>query len=449
MPQKDIAAIILAAGKGTRMKSDLPKVLHQIAGRSMLGHVIQCAHEVGASRQIVVIGPDMADVKAAVRSENRDAEIAVQYAQMGTADAVNAARDVLSDFRGDALVLYADTPLLTLPTLQSMLAARNAGAAVVVLGFSPDDPAEYGRLVMGKSGDLDAIIEFKECTAAQREIGFCNSGVMAIDGALLFTLLSEVDNDNAKGEYYLTDIVEIARRHGHRCAAVEADPDEVLGVNSRVELAQAEAICQDRMRHRAMLNGATLRDPKTTYFSFDTVLGRDVIVGQHVVFGPGVKVADSAVIHPFSHLEGADVGTGADIGPYGRLRPGTEVGPHAKIGNFVEIKKARIEEGAKVNHLSYIGDARVGKAANVGAGTITCNYDGFNKHFTDIGAGAFIGSNSCLVAPVKIGDGAYTGSGAVVTEDVADDALAIVRPPQVEKADWARKFRLNHADKKN
>lgn len=449
MPKKDIAAIILAAGKGTRMKSDLPKVLHQVAGRSMLGHVIQCAHAIGAKRQIVVIGPDMPDVKAAVQAENPDAEIAVQYAQMGTADAVNAARDPLAGFKGDALVLYADTPLLTQPTLEAMLDARRAGAAVVVLGFRPDDPAEYGRLVMGETGDLDAIIEFKECTQAQREIDFCNSGVMAIDGALLFTLLSEVNNDNAKGEYYLTDIVEIARRHGHRCAAVAADPDEVLGVNSRVELAQAEAICQDRMRHAAMINGATLRDPRTTYFSYDTVLGRDVIVGQHVVFGPGVKVADGAIIHPFSHLEGASVGAHADIGPYGRLRPGAEIGPRAKIGNFVEIKKARIEEGAKVNHLSYIGDARVGKAANVGAGTITCNYDGFNKHFTDIGEGAFIGSNSCLVAPVKIGDGAYTGSGAVVTEDVSDDALVIVRPQQVEKPDWAKNFRLKNTSGKN
>lgn len=435
------AAIILAAGKGTRMKSAMPKVLHPIAGRAMLSHVLAVTGELACARRVVVVGPEMTAVEDAARAAAADLRIALQQDQLGTGDAVRAARAAMAGFSGDVMILYADTPLVRIETLQAMLKARRGGASVVVLGFSPADPSPYGRLMMNAAGGLEAIIESKDATPQQRAVGFCNSGVMAVDGAVLFSLLDEIGNDNAKGEYYLTDIVAKARARGMQCAAIEADADEVLGVNSRVELAQAEAILQRRLRFQAMLNGATLLDPETVYFSFDTELGRDVVVGQNVVFGPGVSIADGVIVRPFSHLEGAFVAQAAEIGPFGRLRPGANIGKAAKIGNFVEVKAAQIEAGAKVSHLSYIGDARVGAGANVGAGTITCNYDGFEKHFTDIGAGAFIGSNTCLVAPVKIGDGAYTGSGSVITQDVAADALALVRPPQVEKPGWAARFR--------
>lgn len=444
-----LAAIILAAGQGTRMQSNLPKVLHPVAGRSMLGHVLALSETVLASRRVVVVGPNMPIVEEAARKQAPDARIALQVKQQGTADAVKAARSEMDGFSGDVIILYADTPLVRPETLQAMLAARRSGASAVVLGFRPADPSPYGRLVMNAENGLDAIIESKDCTPEQRAIGLCNSGVMAVDGAALFSLLDEVGNKNAKGEYYLTDIIAIARKRGLDCAAIEAEADEVLGVNSRVELSQAEAILQNRLRVAAMLNGATLLDPSTVYFSHDTRLGRDVVVGQNVVFGPGVTVADGAQIKPFSHLEGANVSAAAEIGPYGRLRPGADIGKGAKIGNFVEVKAASIEAGAKVSHLSYIGDARVGAGANVGAGTITCNYDGFEKHFTDIGAGAFIGSNTCLVAPVKVGDGAYTGSGSVITKDVSPDALALVRPQQIEKAGWAARFRARFSGKKS
>ena len=445
----EIAAIILAAGQGTRMQSTLPKVLHPVAGRSMLGHVLALSDALGTARRVVVVGPDMPIVSEAARKQAPDARIALQANPLGTADAVKAAAAGMAGFTGDVLILYADTPLVQAGTLQAMLALLRKGASAVVLGFRPADPSPYGRLLMSDTGGLHAIIESKDCTPEQDKIGFCNSGVMAVDGAVLFSLLEEVGNTNAKGEFYLTDIIAIARKRGLTCAAIEADADEVLGVNSRVELSQAEVILQNRLRHTAMLNGATLLDPSTVYFSHDTKLGRDVVVGQNVVFGPGVTVADGVQIKPFSHLEGATVAASAEIGPYGRLRPGADVGRGAKIGNFVEVKAARIEEGAKVSHLSYIGDARVGAGANIGAGTITCNYDGFEKHFTDIGAGAFIGSNTCLVAPVKIGDGAYTGSGSVITKDVSADALALVRPQQVEKAGWAARFRARFSGKKS
>ena len=445
---RPLAVIILAAGEGTRMQSSLPKVLHAIAGRSMLGHVLALSESLSAARRVVVIGPGMDMVREAVHAQAPDAAIAVQERRIGTADAVKAAAVAMAGFAGDVLILYADTPLVREETLRGMLWAREQGASVVVLGFQPADPSPYGRLIMGSAG-LEAIIESKDCTPEQSRIGFCNSGVMAVDGALLFSLLEEVRNHNAKGEYYLTDIVALARSRSHACAAVEAEADEVSGVNNRAELAAAEAVMQNRLRRDAMLNGATLLDPATVYFSYDTKLGRDVVVGQLVVFGPGVRVADGVSIRPFSHLEGASVAGGAEIGPYGRLRPGSEIGKGAKIGNFVEIKATRVEEGAKVNHLSYVGDARVGAGANIGAGTITCNYDGFEKHFTDIGAGAFIGSNTCLVAPVKVGDGGYTGSGSVITKDVSPDALALVRPQQVEKAGWAARFRARFAGRKS
>jgi len=434
------AAVVLAAGLGTRMKSRLPKVMHPVAGRPMVGHLIDRLAEFGAERTIFVVSPGMEQVGRFVAP----AETVIQDPPLGTGHAVLAARAALAGFDGDVLVLFGDTPLLTESTMRAMADARHAGGdpAVVVLGFRPDDPAEYGRLVTDADGTLHSIVEFRDANEAQRAIGLCNAGIMAIDGKRLFDLLDAVGNDNAKGEYYLTDIVAVARGKGWGCAVVETDdPAEVMGVNSRADLARAEAAMQDRLRAAAMANGATLTDPETVWFSFDTRLGRDVTVGPNVVFGPGVTVADGVEIRAFSHIEGATIAEGALIGPFARLRPGADIRRDVHIGNFVEIKEALIEEGAKANHLSYIGDSRVGPAANIGAGTITCNYDGFFKDRTDIGAGAFIGSNTALVAPVKVGDGAIVGAGSVITRDVAKDALAVTRAEQAERPGWAVKFR--------
>jgi bifunctional UDP-N-acetylglucosamine pyrophosphorylase / glucosamine-1-phosphate N-acetyltransferase len=432
-------AIILAAGKGTRMKSRLPKVLHPIAGRPMIGHVLAGLAPLGCARVVVVIGPGMEAVAEAVAPN----PTAVQAAQLGTGHAVLAAKDAIGKAEGDVLILYGDTPLVATSTFEAMLARRRAAdrPAAVVLGMRPEDPAEYGRLVVDGEGRLEAIVEHRDATAAQRRIGLCNSGVMAVDGALIWDLLAEVGNANAKGEYYLTDIVALARRRGRISAAVEAPAEELIGINSRAELAAAEALLQARLRARAMEEGATLIDPSSVWFSFDTRLGRDVVIAPHVVFGPGVEVADGAIIRSFSHLEGARIEAGAEIGPFARLRPGSIIGPKAKVGNFVETKNATLAAGAKANHLSYLGDARVGEGTNIGAGTITCNYDGFDKSRTVIGAGAFIGSNSALVAPVTVGDGAIVAAGSVVTRDVAADSLAVGRERQVEKPGWARLFR--------
>ncbi|MBL27206.1 MAG: bifunctional N-acetylglucosamine-1-phosphate uridyltransferase/glucosamine-1-phosphate acetyltransferase [Rhodospirillaceae bacterium] len=443
MTTRSIAAVVLAAGKGTRMKSDLPKVLHPLAGRPMVGHLLATVDQLEPERTVVVVGHGMEAVSAAVG----DRSIAVQEPQRGTGHAVMQARAALDGFEGDVLVLYGDTPLLTQATLEAMVEARNAhpDTAVVVLGMRPDDPGEYGRLVLGADGMLDAIVEFKDADESVRALDLCNSGVMAIDAARLFPLLDQVTDDNAKGEYYLTDIVGLARRDGLRCAVVEADVDELMGVNSRVDLAAAEAAVQERMRREAMLAGATLTDPGSVWFCHDTTIGRDVIIGPNVVFGPGVTIGDRVEIRPFCHIEGATVAAGATVGPFARLRPGAAVGEDAHIGNFVEIKKATVEQGAKVNHLTYIGDARVGAKANIGAGTITCNYDGFNKAHTDIGAGAFIGSNSALVAPVAIGAGAVIGAGSVITRDVEADALAVTRAETRAVAGWAAKNRARKA----
>lgn len=439
MSTPSCAAVILAAGKGTRMKSDLPKVLHQVAGLPMVGHVRRLAAALDPERVVVVVGPGMEAVAAAVAP----AEICVQPAQRGTADAVMAARAALAGFAGDVVVLYGDTPLLRPETVAALIAARREqGAALAVLGFCPPDPAGYGRLLTASDGSLARIVEEADADAAERAVALCNSGVMAIAGARLFEWLAEIGNRNAQGEYYLTDLVAVARRQGGRAVVVTAeDADELRGVNSRADLACAEAAMQARLRARAMAEGASLIDPQTVYFSADTVLGRDVVIGPQVVFGPGVRIGDRVEIKPFCHIEGATVAPGAIVGPFARLRPGAEIGPDAHIGNFVEIKKARVEQGAKINHLAYVGDARVGAGANVGAGTITCNYDGFGKHFTDIGPGAFIGSNTCLVAPVAVGAGAYTGSGSVITEDVPAEALALTRAPQVTVAGWAPRHR--------
>lgn len=430
------------------MKSDLPKVLHRVANRPMISHLLDALSVISSERTVVVVAPGMTQLVDAVAP----ADAAVQTEALGTGHAVLAARDQMQDFTGDVLVLFGDTPLLTAQTMQDMLTARRAAEnpAVVVLGFRPDDPAEYGRLVTAADGGLEAIVEFKDASDAQREIGLCNAGIMAIDGNHLFALLDAVGNDNANGEYYLTDIVELARDRGLRCAVVEAaDPVEVMGVNSRAQLAEAEAAMQARLRDRAMAGGVTMTDPETVWLSADTKIGRDVIIGPNVFFGTGVTIADNVEIRAFCHIDGAEVASGVSIGPFARLRPGAKLERNVHVGNFVEIKQALVEEGAKVNHLSYVGDARIGPRANVGAGTITCNYDGFFKELTDIGADAFIGSNTALVAPVKVGDGATVGAGSVITSDVEADALAVARGRQKSIAGWASTFRKRRKAEKD
>lgn len=435
------AAVVLAAGLGTRMESSLPKVLHPLAGRPMIQHLLATLAALDLEKVVVVTGKDATAVADAVAPH----PTAVQAEQLGTGHAVRQAAGELAGFAGDVLVLFGGDPLVSTETLERILDRRRADddPAVVVLGFRPDDPGLYGRLIVDEDGALTGIVEARDATPAQlAELTLCNSGVMAVDGSRLFGLLDQVTNDNAKSEYYLTDIVALARAAGHACTAVEADdPEELTGIDTRADLARAEAIVQDRLRAAAMAGGTTLTAPETVFFSFDTVLGRDVSVGPNVVFGPGVRVGDNVTIKAFSHIEGATIGTGAVVGPFARLRPGADIGPDVRIGNFVEIKNATLETGSKVNHLTYVGDARVGAQANVGAGTITCNYDGYFKHHTDIGAGAFIGSNTALVAPVKIGDGAIVGAGSVISKDVNTDTLAVTRAQQKQVDGWAKTFR--------
>lgn len=434
----DSALIVLAAGKGTRMKSDLPKVLHPLGGRPLLAHALKAGE--GAARAVVVAGHGAELVRAAVAETMPDAEVVVQREQLGTGHAVAQAGPALKDFAGDAIVLYGDTPFIRPETLMAMQAARASGAAVVVLGFMAETPGRYGRLILSPSGDLEGIIEAKEASPDQLAIRLCNSGVVCAKASLLFDLVAGIGNDNAAGEYYLTDIVALARGRGLRTAVVTCDEEETLGINSRAELAQAESAFQARARLAAMEGGATLIAPETVFLSADTEIGRDVVIHPNVVIGPGVRIGDGAEIRAFSHLEGCTIAPGAQIGPYARLRPGAEIAKGARIGNFVEVKNARIGEGAKVNHLSYVGDAHVGASANIGAGTITCNYDGVMKHQTKIGEGAFIGSNTALVAPVEIGAAAITGSGSVITRDVPDGALATERAPQVTRDGLAVKY---------
>ncbi|MFT4795107.1 MAG: bifunctional UDP-N-acetylglucosamine pyrophosphorylase/glucosamine-1-phosphate N-acetyltransferase [Paracoccaceae bacterium] len=424
------AAVILAAGEGSRMNSDLPKALHLIGGASMLGHVMTAAEALVPERICIVVGHGAQAVAAEARDWREDVAIAEQTERRGTAHAVAAARDALAGFAGDVVVLYADTPLISPETLAAMQSARANGASVVVLGFDAAIPGGYGRLII-EDGALARIIEAKDASPEELSVTLCNSGVMCVDGAVLFGLLDRVRDDNAKGEFYLTDIVGLARADGLTCAVVTCAEAETLGVNDRRDLAAAEAAFQTRMRDQALDNGVTLRAPDTVFFSHDTWIGRDAEVEQNVVFAPGVTVETGALIRAFSHLEGAHVSKGAIVGPYARLREGAEIGNDARIGNFVEVKNAEIAEGAKINHLSYVGDATVGRDANLGAGTITCNYDGYAKHHTDIGVGAFIGSNSALVAPVRIGDGAIVGAGSTVTTDVAANALAVARGRQI------------------
>lgn len=445
---RNALAIVLAAGEGTRMKSDRAKVLHEVAGRSMLAHVLASVAAAGVGNVAVVVGPGRDDVRGETLRIAPHAGVFVQSERLGTAHAVLAARAALATGYDDLIVLFADTPLVTGATILALRNALAAGAGVAALGFEAADPFGYGRLLQDSGGRLAAIREEKDASVDERAIRLCNAGLMAIDGRRALDLLARIGNDNAKGEYYLTDIVELARADGLETRVVVADETEVLGVNDRIQLAQAEAVLQTRLRRAAMAAGVTMSAPETVFLSSDTALGRDVVIEPHVVFGPGVTVADGAVIHSFSHLEGAQVGAGATIGPYARLRPGAALAEKAKVGNFVEIKNARVAAGAKVNHLTYIGDADIGANANIGAGTITCNYDGFFKYRTVIGENAFIGSNSALVAPVTVGAGAYVGSGSVVTKDVPADSLAVARGRQIEKGGWARAFRANQSTKK-
>jgi bifunctional UDP-N-acetylglucosamine pyrophosphorylase/glucosamine-1-phosphate N-acetyltransferase len=432
--------VLLAAGEGTRMRSVRAKPLHAVAGRSMLAHAIEALAGAGAERIAVVVGPQGDEVAAEAKRFWPKAEIHVQSERRGTAHAVLAARRSIEQGADDILVSYADIPLMGANIPAGLRGALADGAGLAVLGFEASNPAGYGRL-LERDGALIAIREEKDANAAERAIRRCNAGPMAIVGAHALRWLEAIRSDNFAGEFYLTDLVETAAQEGLRAVALMADEEEVMGVNDRVQLARAEAAMQQRLRAKAMLNGATLIAPETVFFSMDSKIGRDVLIEPHVVIGPGVAIEDGALIHAFSHLEGARIASGASIGPFARLRPGAQIEEKAKIGNFVEIKAARIEAGAKVNHLSYIGDARVGAGANIGAGTIICNYDGFDKHKTDIGAGAFIGSNSSLVAPVKIGDGAYVGSGSVITKNVEPDALAVARGKQETRAGWAKAFR--------
>jgi bifunctional UDP-N-acetylglucosamine pyrophosphorylase/glucosamine-1-phosphate N-acetyltransferase len=441
MSPRPLLIVVLAAGEGTRMKSALPKVLHKIAGRSMLGHVLALARELAPQSLAVVIGPGMEDVRAEALREAPTAQVFVQAERKGTADAVLTAREALAQHKGDVLVLYADTPLLTTDALRRVMGSLDQGAGIAVLGFEAADPTGYGRLLTDPGAWLMAIREERDASESERRIRLCNSGVMGFRLDDLLGVLGRIGNANAKGEFYLTDTVEIARKGAVRAGVVVCAEEEVLGVNSRDQLAAAEAIFQTRARLSAMREGATLIAPETVWLAYDTKLGRDVIIEPNVFFGPGVSVEDGAEIKANCHIEHSHIGPGARVGPFARLRPGADLGPRVHVGNFVEIKNSTLGEGAKANHLSYVGDGDVGGGANIGAGTIFCNYDGFNKHRTVIGAGAFIGSNSSLVAPVKIGDGAYIGSGSVITKDVAAGALALERSAQEERPGWAAKFR--------
>ena len=441
-----IAAIILAAGKGTRMKSDLHKVLHPIAGRSMLGHLMASVDALNPAKKVVVVGDKGDQLRGALGDS---AAIAVQEPQLGTGHAVQQAQRALAGFDGDALVLYGDVPFVATATMQAMIDRLHAAdaPAVVVLVFEPADTQAYGRVIT--DGDrIVKMVEHKDASEAERAVRTCNSGLMAAKAQDLFALLARVTNDNAAGEYYLPDIVNIAAADGRHSAAVTADAHEVVGINSRTELARAEAQWQEFKREEAMVGGASLRAPETVWFSWDTELGRDVTIEPNVFFGPGVKIADGVTIRAFSHIEGATIASGADVGPYARLRPGAVMEENSKVGNFVEMKKAVLGKGAKANHLTYLGDAEVGAGVNIGAGTITCNYDGYFKYKTVIGERAFIGSNSALVAPVTIGAEAIVGAGSTVTRDVAAGDLRLVRAEQADKPGWATRFRAAMQAKK-
>jgi bifunctional UDP-N-acetylglucosamine pyrophosphorylase/glucosamine-1-phosphate N-acetyltransferase len=445
---RPFAAVILAAGKGTRMKSDLHKVMHKIAGRPMLGHLLDSVDVLAPAHTVVVVGSGREQVEPLVAAHN--GVVVVQEPQQGTAHAVLQAEGALDGFAGDVLILYGDTPFVSVETLGRMRDRLNAedAPAAVVLAFRPDDPKHYGRILAEPDGTILKMVEYKDASDEERALNLCNSGLMAVRAEDLWRLLARVGNDNAAGEYYLPDLVMVAAGDGRRSAAIECDPAEVEGINSRAELADLEAAWQTRRRTAMMAEGVTLVAPETVWFAFDTEVGRDTLIEPNVFFGPGVTIGESVRVRAFSHIEGASVEAGAEIGPFARLRPGAKIGEGAKIGNFVEVKKATLGKGAKANHLAYLGDAEIGAGANIGAGTITCNYDGYFKYTTVIGEGAFIGSNSALVAPVTIGAGALVGAGSVIVRDVAADAVAIGRGAQVEKPRAAAKFRERMQAKK-
>jgi bifunctional UDP-N-acetylglucosamine pyrophosphorylase / glucosamine-1-phosphate N-acetyltransferase len=447
-PAKPRAAIILAAGKGTRMKSELPKVMHAVAGRPMVDWSVALAKAAGCTRIIVVAHPSQHALIAHIGAALGPDTIVYQDPPMGTGHAVRCAEAALADFDGDLVVLYGDSPLVPVSAIEDLFAALSDGASVGVLGFQTDAPGQYGRLIEAPDGTLSGIVEAREASPAQLAVKLCNSGVMAADARTMFSLLQHVTNQNAKGEYYLTDLVGLAQGGGRLCRAVRCGEDVLIGCDSKADLAEAEAIFQAARRTAAMIDGVTLIAPDTVWFAYDTDLAPDVVIEPNVFFGPGVRVETGARICAFSHIEGAHIGRGAQIGPFARLRPGTELGADVRIGNFVEVKKTRMGAGAKANHLAYLGDGHIGDGANIGAGTIFCNYDGFSKFETRIGNGAFVGSNSSLVAPVTIGDGAYIGSGSVITKDVNAEALAVARGDQREIAGWATQFRARRKAEK-
>ena len=443
----EIAIIVLAAGKGTRMKSALPKVMHRAAGRSLLAHVLHAAKALAPAEAVTVVGPGMESVAEEARSVFPQVRTAIQADRLGTAHAVSMAKEALAGFRGTVLVLYGDVPLISSESLAG-LAELVGRSGIAVLGFEAANPHGYGRLLRNAQGQITGIREELDASPEERAITLCNSGIIGVAADILWPLLARVGNSNAKGEYYLTDLVELAAADGKPCVLAVCPEEAVAGVNDRLQLAAIEARLQEAYRRRHMLNGATLTAPGTVFFSADTEIGQDVVIEPNVVFGPGVTVGDGVEILAFSHIEGARIAAGARIGPYARLRPGAEIGAAAHIGNFVEVKKAVIGAGAKANHLSYIGDARVGEKTNIGAGTITCNYDGYEKHLTQIGANVFVGSNSSLVAPVKLGDGANIAAGSVITRDVPANALAMTRAPLDLREGWAARYREMKAARK-
>ncbi|HEY0236008.1 MAG TPA: bifunctional UDP-N-acetylglucosamine diphosphorylase/glucosamine-1-phosphate N-acetyltransferase GlmU [Afipia sp.] len=447
MTSRSSLTIVLAAGEGTRMRSTLPKVLHTVAGQSLLGHVLLAAPKGEGASLAVVVGPDHQAVIDEVKRLRPDAATFVQRERKGTAHAVLAAREAIAKGADDLLIVFGDTPLVTAATFDRLRDALKDGAALAVLGFHAADPTGYGRLLV-ENNELVAIREQADASAAERAVTLCNAGMMAFDGKTALKILEQIGDGNSKKEYYLTDAVGIVRNLGLRSVVIETDEDEVRGINTKAQLAEAEAVLQGQLRRAALGAGVTMIAPETVFLSKDTIFGRDVTIEPFVVIGPGVSIAVGAVIHSFSHVVEAQIGKNVSLGPYARIRPGTSLGEGVRIGNFVETKAATLEAGVKVNHLSYVGDAQVGTNANIGAGTILCNYDGFDKHRTEIGAGAFVGSNSSLVAPVKIGANAYIGSGSVITRDVPDDALAVERSEQTTRPGWAQRYRERKAETK-
>ncbi len=438
----EIAVVILAAGKGTRMKSPVPKVLHKVAGKSLIAYIVELASSLKPERIITVISPDLAEVADEVKRINDKSIFVIQKKQLGTGDALKSSLLELKDFNGVVLVLYGDTAFLSLQTLQKILKKlETSKAAISLLAFTPNDPGKYGRLVLNELGELESIVEYADASKKEHRIKLCNSGVMAIDGRILPELLADINDNNAKGEYYLTDIISAAKKKRLGCCFVECNENEVMGVNSQMERAKAEEVMQDKLRSKAMENGVNLIAPETVFFSHDTEIESGVIIHPYVVFGSKVKICQGAEIKSFSHIEGAEIKKNAVIGPFARIRPDSIIEEDAKIGNFVEIKKSKIGKGAKINHLSYIGDTLVGNKSNIGAGTITCNYDGFNKHQTRIGENSFIGSNTTIISPIKIGKNVIVGAGTIITEDIEDDSLALGERSQKNISKGAEKFR--------